>query len=318
MEKDFYYKKDKLNQLRGFCSVVQCNCSISKAADKLGLEQPAISKQISALERDLGIELFDRKSKYKRLILTDEGKRFYEECIGIVQSVDGLYQNFATKVKNEKNNVLKIGGTTTVFSYILPKYIKKLIKKPEFKNLVIEICDIPGEEALKRLINKEIDIAFYGDKIKGTNNDISQPEISKHLYKIDSGYLFFDKNHPIAKIKNITKTDVEKYPFIFLKKYYSTDPKKLFNLTKNNLIFEKFDWNLIKEYVYETENIVLLTESFYKENKKYDKRFCGINLASHNILVEMCYFILNNNIQKPALKSLIEMIEKDKKYTSNI
>ena len=58
----FYYKKDRLNQLRGFCTTVRCDCSQAKAARKLNVEPATINKQISSLERDLEVKLFDRKN----------------------------------------------------------------------------------------------------------------------------------------------------------------------------------------------------------------------------------------------------------------
>ena len=105
----FYYKKDRLNQLRGFCAVVQNDCSLIKASEKLGLEKPAISKQISALERDLGIELFDR-SKHKTLVLTKEERLFYDEVVLKLQGIDGLFRNFSEKINEIDKNSIKIAG----------------------------------------------------------------------------------------------------------------------------------------------------------------------------------------------------------------
>ena len=48
-DKNFYYKKDRLNQLRGFCAVVQSG-SVNKAAKIVGVEPTAVSKQVKALE----------------------------------------------------------------------------------------------------------------------------------------------------------------------------------------------------------------------------------------------------------------------------
>ncbi len=58
----FHYKNNRFQQLRGFCYTVQ-NGSMSKAAKKMKLSQGAVSLQIKALERDLGVSLFSRSGK---------------------------------------------------------------------------------------------------------------------------------------------------------------------------------------------------------------------------------------------------------------
>ncbi|MDD2840526.1 MAG: LysR family transcriptional regulator [Rickettsiales bacterium] len=308
MEKDFYYKKDKFGQLRGFCAVVQCDCSISKAAKKLCLEQPAISKQISALERDLGISLFDRNTKYKRLILTEDGKKFYEDSICIVQSVDGLYQNFAKNVENEKNNVLRIGGLNFILSDILPKYLCQLKAMDEFKDLIIEISDIPREIAFQRLIDKEIDIIFYFDKKISFNKKV---EIERTMMVQDEVWLICRKNHPLTKIKNLTKKDVEQYPNLFLKSYSTYDVREIFNLTKKNYVFENLDWHLMKNYLLNSDNILLLTEKFCEKNIFNNDNYAAINIKKWASLCGIYYFSLKNSVEKRALKVLKEIILND-------
>ena len=53
----FYYKKNRLQQIRGFCATVQCNCSIRKASTILGIEHGAVSLQIKSLEKDLNTKI---------------------------------------------------------------------------------------------------------------------------------------------------------------------------------------------------------------------------------------------------------------------
>ncbi len=70
----FYYKQNRLKQLRAFCYSAQ-SCSISKAAERLFLSQPSVSLQVRALEQELDITLFERKGP--RISLTPEGHVLY-------------------------------------------------------------------------------------------------------------------------------------------------------------------------------------------------------------------------------------------------
>ena len=55
-----YYKQNRLKQLRAFCHTAR-NGSITKAAQRLFISQPAVSLQIQALERELDCTLFERR-----------------------------------------------------------------------------------------------------------------------------------------------------------------------------------------------------------------------------------------------------------------
>jgi len=300
----FYYKKDRLNQIRGFCALVQTG-DIVKAAAKIGVQASSVSKQIKALERDLGINLFKEKKNIRdRLVLSEDGMKFYEHALELVQNMDSIYREFAKDMEYERTNVLRIAGSSFILSNTLPEYIRKL--KMKFKTLVIEICDIPKDEAFERLKNNDIDIAFYHDS---RGKKLDQIEIQKNFIVEDGTYIICDKNHPLLKLKDLKKSDIEKYPYMFLQTYTSNNPNEYFNFTKRNFVFEKLDWNLIKEYIFKTENILIATKSFYEKNLSNDNRFSIINIDKYDITLGIFYFLLTNKKQKVFVNSLIKLIK---------
>ncbi len=76
-----------LDEMRAFVALVEAG-SIYKAADRIHLSQPAVSRRIQGLEQSLGATLFDRSAKPLRL--TASGHAAYERCRGILQAVDDL------------------------------------------------------------------------------------------------------------------------------------------------------------------------------------------------------------------------------------
>ena len=74
MTKQFYYKRNRIQQLKGFYYTVQTG-SVSNAARKMGLSQSAITLQIQSLERDLKTKLFEREGK--KITITKAGKLFF-------------------------------------------------------------------------------------------------------------------------------------------------------------------------------------------------------------------------------------------------
>lgn len=301
----FYYKKDRLNQIRGFCSLVQ-EGDIVKAAFKSGVEAATISKQIKALQRDLGAHLFQEKHNLKgRLVLSEEGERFYERAILLVQNMDSIYREFAASMEYERNNILRIAGVNFILSDILPKYIYKLKAMEEFKDLVIEICDIPREEAFKRLASKEIDIAFYSDKQNFLNKEV---EIEKKIITTDEICLICRKEHPLTKIKNLKKEYIEKYPYLFLKSYSTYNPKEIFNFTKKDFVFENLDWNLMKRYLINSDNLLLVTENFCKNIINIKDNYAVINVSKFMSPAGVYYFLIKNMEMKQSLKYLKNLI----------
>src|SRR6476659_509479 len=71
----FAYKADRLKPLRAFCQTARLG-SVSRAAEALFLSQPAVTLQLQALERDLGVALLERNGR--RLSLTREGEALYD------------------------------------------------------------------------------------------------------------------------------------------------------------------------------------------------------------------------------------------------
>src|SRR6516164_11679274 len=90
----FRYKQNRLQQLRGFCAVVESN-SVSKAAARLNLTQPTVSLQVQALERELRATLFERRGP--RIEVTSEGELLYGLARPLVEAMSGLDGDFEAR-----------------------------------------------------------------------------------------------------------------------------------------------------------------------------------------------------------------------------
>lgn len=84
---------DVLESMRTFIRVVERG-SFSAVARELNIGQPAVSKQILALEQHLGGALLSRSTRL--LVLTAQGQRFYADCQAIIASVEAATLSFAT------------------------------------------------------------------------------------------------------------------------------------------------------------------------------------------------------------------------------
>ncbi|MEN9782571.1 MAG: hypothetical protein RL208_724, partial [Pseudomonadota bacterium] len=124
------YKKNKLEQLKGFCAVVECGNSINDAGKRLIISESSVSLQIASLERDLGFQLFDRVRN--RLVLNKKGKIYYQKAKRILLILDDFY--------NGKIGIVKVSKVQILFKRIQIKivdYKNNMIRK--LKMMIIKI-----------------------------------------------------------------------------------------------------------------------------------------------------------------------------------
>src|SRR5262249_32159171 len=114
----FRYKQNRLQQLRGFCAVVETG-SVSKAAIRLNLTQPTVSLQVQSLERDLRAVLLERRGP--KIEVTFEGELLYELARPLVEGLTALDQNFEDRRNNVEQGRLAIAAGEYTTYYVLPR-----------------------------------------------------------------------------------------------------------------------------------------------------------------------------------------------------
>ncbi len=159
-----------LNLYRIFCKVAQSK-SYSEAAEKLNLSVPNISVQITNLEEQLNLKLFNRENK--GITLTENGKELYEIVNKSISSFD-----FAEKMAKDKNDIssgkIRIGCPSHFATYFLMEKIEKV--KKDYPNLKITIiCEIDEDKIFELLQDHKIDFAITDALIE--KNDVKIEEL---------------------------------------------------------------------------------------------------------------------------------------------
>ena len=108
-----------------FYVVAQCG-SISAAADKLFISQPAITFQIKKLEEQLDTSLFTRTKH--GVVLTEEGSILYEYIKSAMDTINNG-ENTLSNLKNLDSGVIRIGSSTTVCRHVVMPYLEEFHKK---------------------------------------------------------------------------------------------------------------------------------------------------------------------------------------------
>lgn len=257
LPKQFYYKKNCLQQLKGFCNVVQLG-NISKAAKKMGLSQSTITLQVQSLERDLETKLFDRDKK--RIKLNKDGEIFYDMISQHLNGIESSYQEFI-KRKNNQQPTIKIAAHHVAISHLLPPYIKQFQEK--YPDVKISIKNLAPGDAIKRLREDGVDFILY----PGVH---AAEEFESHTYFSYDPVLIMHKDHPLAKKSEIKLTDISKHNVVRIDSSLITLP--LFEDTfrefgfKTNIDFENGSWEMVKSFVREGIGLGFISKLYITKN----------------------------------------------------
>ena len=126
-----------------------------QAAKKCFITQSTLSTMIGKLENEIGIRIFDRKTK--PVSITEDGKEVIEQLQVIVKEINSLEYKVQA-LKGEMVGELKIGVIPTVAPYLLPLFLSKFNQKfPKVKITVQEMTTANIQQSLK---NRRLDIGI--------------------------------------------------------------------------------------------------------------------------------------------------------------
>ena len=190
--------------------IVVSNNSITKAAEILGVTQPAVSAQIARLENALGFPLFLRNGG--RLALTSEGILFHDEVthvLGLLQRLDGVAEN----IREGKAGRLVIASHPSASISLLPELIPLFLK--DYPETGIRMINRTSEEVRSLFPAASIDIG-----IAELPTDIVGVDVQKYILKCVA---IVPRDHPAAQKKVITPDDFSGEPF------FSMPPERMLN-----------------------------------------------------------------------------------------
>ncbi len=188
-------------QIRYFVAVSD-ELSFSRAAQKLYVSQPAVSKNIALLENELGFMLFDRTGKHTRI--TDEAKIFREY---IDRSYADFYQTLdqIRQLRSDFNGHIKIGivdtWSTSQFYDEIAVYFAKM-----HPNIELQVEAYGVDHMLTVLRDGGIDIGITYDFIVSNHKDIA----AKPFITLDAGFLY----EPTPDCPKTKLEDFRDMPFI--------------------------------------------------------------------------------------------------------
>ncbi len=143
-----------IKDMRAFFAIVE-EGNISHAAQRLGIAQPALSRQMKHLEENLHVKLFERGSR--RIRLTEAGQLLYGRVESILGLVDGTVREI-TEIGSGTKGTIRIGTITTSGAMILPDLIAEFRKR--YPDVTFEIWEAEGARIIELLDTRMIEVAI--------------------------------------------------------------------------------------------------------------------------------------------------------------
>ena len=259
-----------------FMSVAE-NLSFSKAADQMFISQPAITRHIQELEDRYKITLFERKGN--KIYLTAAGKKIYNSYKVIAQK----YRELEFEIGQINDSIIgdfKIGASSTISQYIIPKAIASFHKK--YPKGQFFLTNGNSFEMENLLLDNKIDMALV-------ENITSQSGIRYRDF-LDDELIVVTGNHSVySRKKTFTKDDLSSIPIVLREQGSGTLEVIKDAFTKQGIDFDLIKTPIhlgstesIKNFLLDFDGLAIVSERAVK-NELYHKSLVKINVNGFRI-----------------------------------
>ncbi|RLA86660.1 MAG: hypothetical protein DRG40_02400 [Deltaproteobacteria bacterium] len=252
-----------LNYLRIFHEVAR-HRSFTRAAERIHISQPAITRQIKGLEEQLGVTLFRRNKT--PIELTEAGKellRYTEKVFSLLEDAEAALNAY----REEKVSVLRIGTTKGYSKTVMPKVISPLQEQNPGIRIILHVDSSQGlQRAVKE---REIDIAFLADP------DFDEKSLTFIPFREEELVCISAPEYPLEISGGLSLRKVVEFPFIIREKGSGTHKAIMGAFDKEGvkpkILVEASSPEFIKEWVKAGKGISIVTASSVREELKEGK-----------------------------------------------
>lgn len=242
------------------------------AAESCFVTQPTLSAQVSKLEKELEVILFDRSKM--PVIPTEIGIQVVEQAKRVVSESKGIYE-LLSQLKGDVSGVIKLGIIPTLAPYLLHRFIKGFLEK--YPKVKLQVEETVTEEILRKLKNDELDLGVVV-------TPLDEPGIVEKPMFYEKFYAYLSKDHQLLKKDTLNVQDLESDDMWMLQQGHCFRDQ-VFNLCNQtkfqrmNFHYESGSLEGLKNMVNQYKGITLLPElstfSLNEEEKQRLRKFTG-------------------------------------------
>lgn len=192
----------ELRHLEGFLAIAE-ELHFGHAADRLHIAQPALSQQIRVLEKELGVQLFDRSTR--SVSLTSAGHAFLGPVRKVLADVD-IAKRAAIRGSSEIVGRVSIGFAGASSRSAVPILARAVRAREPGIELVLHGQTYAGEAAQK-VSEGKLDIGF-------ARNPVGASGLNSHIYEREALLAALPSDHPLADQDEIRVANLAGEPFV--------------------------------------------------------------------------------------------------------
>lgn len=194
----------KLQQLKYLKAIKENNLNISAAAGQLFTTQPGVSKQVNALEKELGVRIFERRGKQLSGI-SAIGEKIFQQ-IEQMLTIENNIKQLAEQYLDPNAGSLNIYTTHTIARYLLPNSVADFTQK--YPNVHFHLYPTLPLQSKGLISVGHADFSIIAHDI-GANNDLFT--LPAYLWTLG---LVVPADHPLLALERLTLADIAQYPLL--------------------------------------------------------------------------------------------------------
>lgn len=198
----------ELRQLRYFIAAGE-EQHIHRAAKRLRIAQPALTRQIQNLEEEIGFELFERLPRGVRL--SPAGKSYLNEARRIIAEIDGAVGR-VRRIAHGQAGVLRVGCVDSLSWHgIVPDSFKAF--REQQPDAELDLRALITAEQVPAVESGSLDAGFIVTSSK-LNKDLAQLEVCVVNFEVA-----VPAGHPLTQVAKLRLRDLAKYPFVWFPRH---------------------------------------------------------------------------------------------------
>ncbi len=289
----------ELRHLRYFLAVAE-DLHFRKAAERLYISQPGLSRQIKDLEKNIGIQLFERHNR--KVELTKAGLFLQKELGRYFKSLDQVIEH-AKLLNDGLLGDLKFGYVGSAMQQIIPDLLLEFKKK--YPSVLFNLKEMDNHEQINGLLNHDIDIGFV--RLESVPSGLKMYTLLKEPF-----CLVLPKKHPVSasNFKNLSQFKDESF-ILFDPKYSPAYYEKVMQVFRDsgfdpNVTHNTIHSGSIYKLIQNDLGISIIPTSLQQDHLKGVK-FIELNNIKQRTTLSAVWDPRNRN---PMLENILKIIEK--------
>lgn len=176
-----------------------------ESAERLHMNQSTLSKHIKIMEKELGVQLFDRSTR--RVELTKYGMALVPYAQSIIQQ-EAEYASLLSQMKNQENGLLVIGSIPAMAQYGIVNLLSVFQKSHPESN--IKTIEEDSQNLVSLLHSRKCELIFLREsKLNFVRNYMEDKSLIRIPFACDHLIALLPENHPLSKKKTLTLQELK-------------------------------------------------------------------------------------------------------------